>query len=62
MMETGGFPEEYRNPFWPEEANVEMAVRVLVRGELSQVMGESILESDLVSLDDVLFNIIYPTL
>ena len=53
---------EYRNPFWPEEANNEMATRVLVRGDLPDLLGNSLSSPDLEALEWVLFGIVCPCL
>lgn len=54
--------EDYRNPFWTEEENIEMAVRVLVRGDFSDLLGNSLLPPDLQKLERALFNVVYPSL
>jgi hypothetical protein len=62
IMQAAAVPEEYRhNPIWSEDQNVEMAVRVLVRRELPEILSGCISTADLMSLDEVFFDIIYPT-
>ena len=56
------FHEDYKNPFWTEEENIEMATRVLVRGDFSNLLGNSLLLPDLEALEKVLFGVVYPSL
>ena len=54
--------ESYRNPFWTEDENIEMATRVMVRDGFSDLMGKRLSNQDLKSLERVLFGVVYPTL
>jgi len=55
-------PKQYLNPFWSELENHEMAVRVLMRDELSNILNKRVSMPDLKLLDDVLFRLIFPTI
>jgi hypothetical protein len=57
-----GIPKLYQNPFWAQHENAEMAVRALVRDELPDLLGRSISALEMKPLDEVLFDIVYPTL
>lgn len=54
--------EDYKNPFWTEDENIEMATRVLVRGDFSDLLGNSLLLPDLKALERALFGVVYPSL
>jgi len=52
----------HRNPFWTEEENIEMTVRVLVRKDFSDLLGNILSLSDLGALEDTLFHVVYPSI
>jgi hypothetical protein len=54
-------PQGYRNPFWTAEENVEMAVRVLVKRNFSNLLRNRLSVPDLHALERVLFSIVYPS-
>ncbi|KIW69880.1 hypothetical protein PV04_02199 [Phialophora macrospora] len=54
-------PAGYKNPFWTEEENVEMAVRVLMKRNFSDLLRTSLSAPDLQALERVLFSIVYPS-
>ena len=54
--------EDYKNPFWTEEENIEMAIRFMVRKDFSDLLGNSLLLPDLKALERVLFSVVYPSL
>jgi hypothetical protein len=56
------FNKRYKNPFWTEEENIEMATRILVREDFCSLLGDSLPLSDLEELKRVLFGIVYPSL
>jgi hypothetical protein len=53
--------EGYKNPFWTKEENIEMATRVLVRDDFSDLLGGSLPLPDLEALKRVLFGVVYPS-
>lgn len=56
-----GIPEEYRNPFWSKEENIEMATRDFVQQDFSKLLSNSLPPPDLAPLEEVLFSVIYPS-
>ena len=50
-----------KNPFWTEEENIEMATRILVRGDFSDLLCSSLPLPDLEALKRVLFGVVYPS-
>ena len=62
MMQAGHLlSDEYCNPFWTKEENIEMATRILVRSYFSELLSDTLPVADLESLEKVLFSIVYPT-
>jgi hypothetical protein len=62
MARMTRFYEEYENPFWTVEENIEMAVRVAVRGDITDLLSKSLSLPDLQALETVLFDMVYPTI
>ena len=65
MFRTGWTQfREAQNPFWTETENVEMMTRTFVRPDFSNLVGTvtGLSLSELQELDEVLFDILYPTL
>ena len=60
MIQVTQFSQNYGNPYWPEEANIEMNIRVLVRSDFSHLFKKSLSSPDLDALEWVLFGIVYP--
>lgn len=56
------FYEAYKNPFWTEDENIEMATRVMIEGEFSSLVGKRLPRPDVKSLKKVLFGVVYPTI
>jgi len=54
--------EDCINPFWPEEAKIEMNTRVLVQRDFSDLLGNNLPRTDLEALERVLFSVVYPSL
>jgi hypothetical protein len=57
---TTRFFEEYKNPFWTLEENVEMVTRSMVRDGFLDLVGTKLSSKNLEALEAVLFDIIYP--
>jgi hypothetical protein len=55
------FHEGHKIPFWTEEENIEMAARVLVRANFSDLLDGSLPLPDMKALERVLFGLLYPT-
>ncbi len=53
--------EEIRNPFWKTEENLEMITRCMVSDGFAELIGTEVSASELETLEDVFFGIIYPT-
>jgi hypothetical protein len=49
------------DPFWTEEENIEMAARVMVRKDFSDLLDGSLPLPDLEALKKVLFGVVYLT-
>jgi hypothetical protein len=60
MAQAMRFFEEYTNPFWTLEENVEMVTRSMVRDGFSDLLGTKVSSDNLEALEGVLFDIIYP--
>ena len=55
--------EAYKNPFWTEDENIEMATRVLALQDFSGLLKNSSLRSEeLESLKKILFGVVYPSI
>lgn len=61
MMQMTRGHKEYQNPFWTEEDNLEMATRILVQREFSNLLNDSVSFQDLAALENVFFCTLYPT-
>lgn len=62
MIQLTRCHEDFRNPFWTEEENIEMATRVMVLQAFSDLLGNSLSLSDLEALEKVMFGVLYPSL
>jgi hypothetical protein len=62
MVQLTQLHRDYATPFWTEEENIEMATRVLLRGDFSDLLGNSLLLPDLEALEWALFGVVYPCL
>lgn len=54
------FFEDYKNPFWTMDENIEMVTRVMVRDGFSDLIGAKVSSENLKALERVLFDVIYP--
>jgi hypothetical protein len=52
--------EEFKNPVWDVDQNIEILTRMAVQDEMSSLFSKILPENTLQELVDVLFNIVYP--
>jgi hypothetical protein len=52
--------EQFMNPVWSIDENIEVLTRTYVREEMDGILSGKISEDYLQELSDVLFNIVYP--
>ncbi|KAJ4289800.1 hypothetical protein N0V90_011131 [Kalmusia sp. IMI 367209] len=53
--------EQFSNPMWTVDQNIEILTRVSVRNDMFSILSEELREDVVEELSDVLFNIVYPT-
>lgn len=55
------FLEDFRNPFWKLEENVEMVTRGMVHDGFADLIGTKVSSRDLEAFERVFFDVVYPT-
>ena len=61
MLQRAQKPNEWINPFWTENENIEMLTRIMIREHIDEFVGNQLLGQTLDEFKDVIFNIVYPT-
>jgi hypothetical protein len=61
MLRVTNSYEEFSNPLWNVDQNIEIITRMAVRLETGLLLSKILPETTLQELVDVLFNIVYPT-
>ena len=52
--------EQYMNPVWTVDQNIEILTRTYVREEMISIFSTELSENTVEELSDVLFNVVYP--
>jgi len=61
MARSMPYLEEIRNPCWKMEENIEMITRCMVRNGFADLMGSKMSARELEVLEQVFFEVLYPT-
>ena len=61
MLRLGKGYEEFMNPMWSVDENVEILTRVGVRKQMPSIFAGELNADTVEELSDVLFNVVYPT-
>ena len=61
MLRLGKGYEEFTNPIWTVDENVEILTRVGVRDQMPSIFAGELSGDTVEELSDVLFNVVYPT-
>ena len=56
---TKGY-EQYMNPVWSIDENIEILTRVFVQEDMMPILSGNLCEDTVAELSDVLFNVLYP--